>query len=302
MDNSAKFGFPYLTGEAQAEVLHNEFIQMAQALLQGVEDKDLSAPPGLPADGDSYIVGPAPTGLWSGRANSIAIYDGLAAAWIFVPGEDDAGAPIAMGAAQAGLRVYVKDEGLGRGWSGATWAVDAAGLQAEWIDVDRMYPATTNGAAAAATTELTAGNPNVRSSAFVNATEQHRQFQWKPPKRWNKGTVTFRAFYSHAGAQTAGLDGVAWGLAAVAVGDASNIDVAYGIEVVVTADNAAADQVFVTALSAPVTVEDVPDADKQVYWEISRVVADAADDFDGVGGMRLHGVEVFWTSDKPTDD
>ena len=126
MDNSPKLGFPYLTGEAQAETLHNEFIQMVQAILQGVEDKDLSAPPGSPADGDSYIVGAGPTGLWSGRADSLAIYDGLAAAWIFVPGEDDAGTPIAMGAAQKGLRVYVKDENLSRVWDGAAWAVKEA--------------------------------------------------------------------------------------------------------------------------------------------------------------------------------
>ncbi len=177
-----------------------------------------------------------------------------------------------------------------------------AGLEAEWFDVDLMYPSTTNGAAAPVTTELTAGNPNVRGSVFINATEEHFQFQWKPPKRWDDGTVTFRVYYSHAAGQTGGLDGVAWGLAAVAVGDASNIDVAYGTEVVVIADNAAANQVFITPISAPVTVGGTPDSDKQVYWEISRVVGDAADDFDGAGGMRLHSVEIFWTSDKSTDD
>ena len=177
-----------------------------------------------------------------------------------------------------------------------------AGLEAEWFDVDLLYPSTTNGAAAPATTELTAGNPNVRGSVFVNATEEHLQFQWKPPRRWDKGTVQFRPYYSHAGSQTGGLDGVAWGLAGVAVGNASNIDVAFGTEIVVTVDNAAANQVFIGALSAAITVAGTPDDDKQVYWEISRVVADAADDFDGAGGMRLHGVEIFWTSDKSTDD
>ena len=126
-DTSAKFGFPYIGGEAQADVTHNEFVNLVQALLQGVEDRGTNTPPGGPSDGDSHIMGSAPTGAWAGRANGIAFYDGTSAAWMFFPGDDDAGSPIVMAAAHTGVRVYVKDEGVSYVWQGSasppTWVV-----------------------------------------------------------------------------------------------------------------------------------------------------------------------------------
>jgi uncharacterized protein DUF2793 len=40
-----------------------------------VKDKDLAAPPGSPADGDRYIVGPSPSGAWAGQAGKVAVYN-----------------------------------------------------------------------------------------------------------------------------------------------------------------------------------------------------------------------------------
>jgi len=42
-----------------------------------VLDKDLSAPPVSPDEGDRYIVGPTATGDWSGHENDIAWFDGV---------------------------------------------------------------------------------------------------------------------------------------------------------------------------------------------------------------------------------
>ena len=51
-----------------------------------VKDRDLTAPPASPANGDSYIVGPAATGAWAGKDGQVAVWDG--AAWVFgVPRE-----------------------------------------------------------------------------------------------------------------------------------------------------------------------------------------------------------------------
>jgi hypothetical protein len=44
---------------------------------------NLNTPPGAPTNGDRYIVGPAPTGLWTGQANSIAQWDSTLIAWVF---------------------------------------------------------------------------------------------------------------------------------------------------------------------------------------------------------------------------
>lgn len=41
----------------------------------------LNTPPGSPALGDSYIVGPAPTGLWASQAKAVATYS--ARGWVF---------------------------------------------------------------------------------------------------------------------------------------------------------------------------------------------------------------------------
>lgn len=46
-----------------------------------VVDKDLSAPPGSPATGALYIVGPSPTGAWAGQATRLARWSG--SAWEF---------------------------------------------------------------------------------------------------------------------------------------------------------------------------------------------------------------------------
>src|SRR5436190_11554824 len=60
-----------------------------------VKDRSLSTPPGSPAQGDRYIVGPAPTGAWAGHANDIALRSG--STWKFIT-------------AQEGLSAWVADE------------------------------------------------------------------------------------------------------------------------------------------------------------------------------------------------
>lgn len=63
----------------------NETFAIIDALLgKAVKDKDLNAPPGSPANGDVYIVGTSPTGLWSGKAKQIAFWSSDAGAWVFV--------------------------------------------------------------------------------------------------------------------------------------------------------------------------------------------------------------------------
>lgn len=58
-------------------------------------DRDLTSPPGSPSSGDCYIVGPAPTGAWSGKVDNIAIYDG--SGWVFY-------------APRLGYIAYIEDE------------------------------------------------------------------------------------------------------------------------------------------------------------------------------------------------
>mgnify|MGYP001159227824 FL=1 len=69
------------TGEAHDAALR-AFLRGVDGLtMPAVIDKDLNAPPGSPTSGDRYIVGPSPTGAWSGHAGKITRWNG--SAWEF---------------------------------------------------------------------------------------------------------------------------------------------------------------------------------------------------------------------------
>jgi hypothetical protein len=74
MSNTTHLQLPYLlASQAQKHVTHNEALRLLDGLVQlAVIDRDLTAPPGSPADGDRYIVASGATGEWSGWNGSIA--------------------------------------------------------------------------------------------------------------------------------------------------------------------------------------------------------------------------------------
>lgn len=111
MSDSPNLGLPFLeAAQAQKHVTHNEALRGLDALVQlSVIDRDLTAPPSSPADGDRYIVNASATGDWSGKDNQIAAWqDG---AWAFYP-------------PRAGWMCWVADEESLITWDGAAW-VDA---------------------------------------------------------------------------------------------------------------------------------------------------------------------------------
>ena len=76
---------PYiLAAQAQKHVTHNEALRLLDGLVQlSVLDRDLTAAPGSPTDGDRYIVGSGATGDWAGWDLNIALWtDG---AWLRLP-------------------------------------------------------------------------------------------------------------------------------------------------------------------------------------------------------------------------
>ncbi|MGE3622962.1 MAG: DUF2793 domain-containing protein [Bdellovibrionales bacterium] len=64
-----------VASQAQKEVTHNAALNDLDCLTQlSVIDTALNAPPGSPVEGDTYIIGPSPTGAWSGHAGKVAAY------------------------------------------------------------------------------------------------------------------------------------------------------------------------------------------------------------------------------------
>lgn len=116
MSNSPRLGAPELvSGQAIPETKVNEQLRYAE---QGAgafigKDKDLTAPPGSPAEGDCYIVAATATGAWVGKEGQLAFY--LGGAWAFVT-------PI------EGTRAYLQDENGDYRFDGAAWVSLGSGI------------------------------------------------------------------------------------------------------------------------------------------------------------------------------
>ncbi len=108
MTDSTHLKLPYiLPGQAQKHITHNEAIAALDTLTQlAVLDRDLNTPPASPDVNMRYIVGPAPTGAWSDKANQVTAWDG--AAWLFH-------------APEPGWLAFVLDENGLLAWSGTAW-------------------------------------------------------------------------------------------------------------------------------------------------------------------------------------
>ena len=173
--------------------------------------------------------------------------------------------------------------------------IKTAGTETVYVPASAMYPNTTNGCAALAQVELTAGRPELKVLDFDKDSDEFAQFTVAFPKSWNGGTVTFRAFWVGIAATT----GIAWGLQAISVGDNAEADAAFGTAVVVTDDSQGdATEVLVTSTSGAITISGAGD-DKMTFFQIFRDVSDANDDM--AGDARLVGIQLFFTTNATND-
>lgn len=179
----------------------------------------------------------------------------------------------------------------------------AIGKQTITIPASGLSPSVTAGCAVFASFETTAGRPDIKGLAFDSVIEEHAQIQIAMPKKWDLGTITFQPFWTKIAAPTGGLDGVAWGLQAVAVGDDESFDQVYGTEILVGLDTVkSTEDLFVGAESAVVTIANTPAANNVVEFQISRVVASGSplDDMDV--DAWLTSLKIFYTILAGTDD
>lgn len=110
MSQTSRLGLPFIEpGQAQKELFHNEALRLIDvAVAAAVETVGANTPPVSPVDGQCYIVGTAPTGVWAGHAGAIAGY--AAGGWRFV-------------AAVAGMRALDKVSGQTVTFDGAAWVI-----------------------------------------------------------------------------------------------------------------------------------------------------------------------------------
>ena len=114
MADTPNLALPYImAAQAQKHVTHNEAIRALDALVHlAVIDRDSTAPPDDPAEGDRHIVGAASTGAWSGHDLEIAAFqDG---GWAFY-------------APRPGWRAWIAEENALRAWNGTAWVAVGGG-------------------------------------------------------------------------------------------------------------------------------------------------------------------------------
>jgi len=170
----------------------------------------------------------------------------------------------------------------------------AVGRQTIWIPAAAMIPRTTNGPALN-TVEMTTNKNMVRTLDFDATTAEYAQFDIAMPKSWDEGDLYFKVFWSHAATTT--NFGVTWQMDMVEMG-ASFLDAAFVGPQTIT-DTGGTTNALLTSDESP-AMSLGPDEGNPVAFRISRKPADAGDTL--VIDARLHGVQVFYTTDAATDD
>lgn len=148
MTDTTNLGLTYLeAAQAQKHVSVNDGFRTLDTLVQAyAEDKDLSAPPGSPSTGDTYIVAAGASGLWAGQSGKLASWQDTA--WYFhTPRE--------------GWLVYVRDEGLMYLYGGASWAAYSSPLDATALEEGDVSLLGINGATADTTNRLSVNSAGV---------------------------------------------------------------------------------------------------------------------------------------------
>jgi hypothetical protein len=173
----------------------------------------------------------------------------------------------------------------------------SVGRQTVWVPASAMISQTTNGAASGSA-ETATNDVMLQTMDYDSATQEYAQFTVALPKSWDGGTVAFRAFWSHAATTT--NFGVALGLQAVAIPNDGGYDVAFGTAVYVTDTGGTTDDQYTTDESGAVTV-----AGTLTYGSVTvfRVTRDPANGSDTLAvDARLHGIQLFYTTNAATDD
>lgn len=246
-----------------------------------------TAQPGSPVDGDTYIIQATHTGAqWATfTPKSVAVYWG--GTWYeFLPHE---GQRVSISGAS-----YIYTSSV---WTAAGGGASTQGKQAIGVVAAAIRPSVSGGAAPLAVIASAANQPDIATLDFDPTTIEYAQFAIPMPKKWNAGTITVRFRWSHAATTT--NFGVVWAVQAVGVGDDDTIAVNFGTAQSVTDTGGTTNDLYISSETSAITVGGSPAKGDTVFF---RVYRDATNGSDTMAiDARLHGVDVFVTTDADTD-
>jgi hypothetical protein len=174
--------------------------------------------------------------------------------------------------------------------------VSPVGLHTIWVPAVAMVSRTTSGAAVGSVE--TGTNKNMLNSLDFDASaDENAQFCIQMPKSWNEGTLTAAMVWSHPA--TTNNFGVAWFIQAVAFANDDAGDTAFGTAVSSVDTGGTTNDIYISPATSAMTVAGSPGANEYVMFQIYRDVSDAGDTM--AVDARLHGVQIFYTTDAGTD-
>lgn len=192
MTDTVHLGLPYIeTAQAQKHVTHNEALRALDALVMlSVLDRDLSAPPEVPEEGDRYLVNAPGTGAFEDMDDRIAHFvDGQ---WTFFT-------------PRAGWVCYVADEGALLAHDGEAWgaALDVLGGVSELQELSLLGIGTE----ADGTNPLSAKLNNVLWTARSTSEGGDGDLRYKLSKETDDNTLSMLFQTGFSGRAEIGLTG-----------------------------------------------------------------------------------------------
>lgn len=158
-------------------------------------------PPAAPADGDRYLIGIAPTGVWAGKAKHLALYSAATAEWSFTPPED--GMSVVLAGTSARLQ-----------YNGTAWGLDAIGAAGGQLTGPLDWAATVDIVSAATVDLGTAGSNlvNITGTAAIVSLGTAANGVWRLVRFAGTLTLTHGAWLNLPGATDIATSAGDWGL------------------------------------------------------------------------------------------
>jgi hypothetical protein len=176
--------------------------------------------------------------------------------------------------------------------NGMWQTIQTAGKQSIWLPATAWTTRTTNGAASAQV-ELGTNDIMLNVMDFDQTTSEGIQFMMATPKSWNKGTLSFRPYWT----ASVGAGTVTWSLAGRTYSDSDPLDAALGTAVDVTDTLLTLEDLHIGPESTAVTLAGSNAENDMAVFQLTRNISDTL-----TGDARLIGIMLFITYNLPNDN